>query len=172
MYSNKPKIIYLKSAKNLQELKKLYFTLSKKYHPDITGGDLRIMQAINNEYDYLKTVLKNEIPKNDSEKKQYNETSASMDAFREILNQLLKYPNITIEIIGSWLWISGNGTFAIKDEILYNKLKCKYSKAQKKFYWFSGIENNTGKFKGGYLNRAINQFGIIKMESEAVPQLA
>jgi len=172
MYNNKSNIIYLKQAKNLQELKKLYFALSKKYHPDITGGDLRIMQAINNEYDYLKTVLKNEIPKNDSEKKQYSENVYSMDAFRNILNQLLKYPKITIEIIGSWLWISGAGTFQIKDNILYNELKCKYSKSQKKFYWFSGIENNQGKFKGGYLNRAINAYGIIKMESDILPELS
>ena len=172
MIHNRVKIIYLKNAKNLQDLKKLYFTLSKKWHPDITGGDLKTMQQINNEYDYLKTVLKNAVPKDEKEKNQYRETSASMDAFREILNKLLRYPRITIEIIGSWLWISGNGTFAIKDDILYSELKCKYSKSQKKFYWYAGIENNQGSFKGGYLQKAINAYGIIKMESEAVPQLA
>ena len=171
MYNRKPDIIYLKSAKNLQDLKKLYFTLSKKYHPDIAGGDLRIMQQINNEYDYLKTVLKNTVPKNETEKNQYRENTASMDAFRDILNKLLRYPRITIEIIGSWLWISGSGTFSIKDNILYAELKCKYSKSQKKFYWYSGIEKSEGKYKGGFLKNAINTYGIIKMESEAMPEL-
>jgi len=166
------KIVYLKSATNLQELKKLYFTLSKKHHPDITGGNLQIMQQINNEYDYLKTILKNATPKTEQEKNQYKENVHTMDAFRDILNKLLRYPRITIEIIGSWLWISGSGTFSIKDDILYSELKCKYSKSQKKFYWYSGIEKSQGNYKGGFLKNAINAYGVIKMESEAMPQLA
>lgn len=168
---NRTKIIYLKNASNLQELKKLYFELSKKYHPDVTGGNTEIMQIINNEYDYLKKVLKNAEPGKDESKKAYSETWQSMDIFREVINELLKYPKITIEIIGSWLWISGNGTFAIKDSILYEKLKCKYSKSQKKFYWFNGIENNKWTPKGGYLKSAINKYGVQKLESDPLPEL-
>ena len=168
---NRVKIIYLKSATNLQELKKLYFKLAKELHPDITKDNGEKMKQLNNEFDYLKTVLKNAVPKNEQEKNQYRETSASMDAFRDILNKLLKYPKITIEIIGSWLWISGSGTFQIKDNILYAELKCKYSKSQKKFYWYSGIENQQGKYKGGFLKNAIAAYGVIKMESDILPEL-
>jgi curved DNA-binding protein CbpA len=168
---NRIKIIYLKSATNLQELKKLYFKLAKELYPDITKDNGEKMKQLNNEFDYLKTVLKNAVPKTEQEKNQYRETSASMDAFREILNKLLRYPKITIEIIGSWLWISGSGTFAIKDSILYSDLKCKYSKSQKKFYWYSGIENSQGNFKGGFLKNAIAAYGVIKMESESMPEL-
>jgi hypothetical protein len=164
----KTKIIFLKDAKNLQELKKLYFQFSKKMHPDV-GGKLEDMQQLNNEYDYLKTILKNDI--NPETKKAYTENNASMDAFRNIIDELMKYNKITIEIVGSWLWISGQGTFTIKDEILYNKLHCKYSKTNKKFYWFSGIENNTFKCKGGYLKQAIDKYGITKIESELKPEL-
>jgi hypothetical protein len=165
----KIKIIYLKAATNLQELKKLYFELSKKHHPDM-GGDVETMQQINNEYDYLKTILKNA----SDTKKASEENYASMDAFKDVINKIIVYPNIVIEIVGSWLWISGKGTFAIKDDVLYNMLHCKYSKAQKKFYWFDGIEDQEGRVKGGHLKKAIFKYGIytINSEADAMPLLA
>jgi hypothetical protein len=88
----------------------------------------------------------------------------------------MRYKNIVFEIVGSWLWISGNGTFSIKQEILYDDLKCGYSRPNKKFYWYNGINCINGKpeskCRGGHLQDAINKFGIIKMESEGSPLLA
>ena len=167
------RIIYLKDAKNLQELKKLYFTLAKQLHPDHGGNDEQ-MKQLNNEYDYLKTVLHNEDPKKDNnnhEQKTYKENIFSMDAFKDIIEDLLHYPNITIEIIGSWLWISGSGTFTIKDEILKEKFSCKWSKPQKKWYWFSGIDEQIWKPKGGYLKNAIDKYGMSRINSDPNPQL-
>lgn len=155
------KIEFLKEAKNLQELKSLYFKLAKKYHPDVNGGNLEIMKIINNEYDYLKTVLKNA---KDTRKAEH-ENSESLEGFKEIINILIRFPKITIEIVGSWVWISGCGTFAIKEDILYKKLNCRYSKAQKKFYWYEGIEGNNKKYKGGFLKKAIDKYGITVIES-------
>lgn len=166
---NEIKIELLKNATNLQELKQLYFQLSKKYHPDMETGDLKIMQQLNNEYDYLKTILKN----SEHTKRAEQETEKTMEGFKKILDILLKYPNLKIELIGSWAWISGYGTFDIKDDILYNKLHCKYSKANKKFYWFEGIEEQQNfKCKGGYLKKAIDKFGITEVKSEGKKVLA
>lgn len=164
------KINYLKEAKNLQELKKLYFRLAKKMHPDITKNNGEQMKTLNNEYDYLKTILKNDIT---IDKDYLKETIFSMDYFKDIITELLKYNNIIIEIIGSWIWISGIGTYAIKDAILYGKFNCKFSKSQKKFYWYSGIDRDQKrKYKGGFLNQAINKYGITTLESELKPILA
>lgn len=160
--NNKIKIVYLKEATNLQELKKLYFTLAKQYHPDANPSGLETMKVINNEYDYLKTILKNAT----DTKKAEQETEQTLEGFKTILDILLKYPNIKIELIGSWAWISGKGTFAIKEEVLYNTLHCRYSKTNKKFYWFEGIES-TNKCKGGYLKKAIENFGIVEVNSKA-----
>lgn len=165
------KIIYLKGVNTLQELKKLYYAMAMKLHPD-HGGDLEAMKRLNNEFDFLKTKLPNEQQKNDNTtKKQYQETTVSMDQFRDIIEELLRYPKITIEIIGSWLWISGTGTFKIKDEILYKKLHCEYSKSNKKFYWYSGIENKSGYYKGGYLKKAIATYGVHTIQSDDRPVL-
>lgn len=158
-------IKHLKGAKNLQELKKLYLTLAKKYHPD-AGGNLEAMKQINNEYDYLKERLPN---KKDS-KPYERETSQSMEAYKVILDQLLIYPDITVEIIGSWLWVSGNGTFAIKDDVL-KPLKFRFSGTQKKWYWFNGIEHSK-KRRGGNLKKAIETYGIVELKSEPLAQIA
>lgn len=166
------KITYLKAAKTLQELKTLYFKIAKTLHPD-HGGSTELMQQLNNEYDYLKTILHNKEPKesNNSEQKTYHENSYTMAAFKDIIADLLRYNNITIEIIGSWLWISGKGTYTIKDE-LKEKYSCKWSKSQKKWYWFSGIEKQEWKPKGGYLQQAINKYGIEKLESQTLQAIA
>lgn len=168
MYNSRPNIIYLKDATNLQELKKLYNRLVLKYHPDKNPGNdtTKIMQSINSEYDYLKTVLHNA----EDTKQAQKETEKTMDAFKNLLDVLMKYNNITIELIGSWAWISGYGTFKIKQEVLYDTFHCGYSKGQKKFYWYEGIDNINGhmqkKIKGGYLNKAIAKYGITELKSE------
>lgn len=48
---------YFTICKTLEELKKEYRRLAMLHHPD-RGGDLRIMQAINNEYDKAFQFLK------------------------------------------------------------------------------------------------------------------
>lgn len=162
-------INYLKEAKTLQELKKLYFQLAKKLHPD-HGGNAEQMKILNSEYDYLKNKLSND---KTIDKDYLKETVFSMDYFKDIITELLKYNHIIIEIVGSWVWISGIGTYAIKDKILYNKFNCKFSKSQKKFYWYSGIDRDSRKkYKGGFLSQAIDKYGITTLESELKPLLA
>lgn len=160
------KIELLKSAKDLQGLKKLYFELAKKLHPDMPTGNTAKMQQLNNEYDYLKTVLKNA----KDTKKAEQENIHTMSGFQNIIDELIKYKNITIQICGSWLWVEGRGTFAIKQEILYDKLHFEYSKSNKKFYWFEGIENSN-KCKGGYLKQAIDKYGVTTIQSKGSPAL-
>lgn len=163
-------IKYLKGANTLQELKEVYFKMSKINHPDV-GGSLEIMKIINNEYDYLKKILPNRTATNKDDKV-INENSYSMNNFKDLINELLRYKNLTITIVGSWVWVKGQGTFTIKDDVLYSKLNFKYSKGQKSFYWYDGIENSIGKFKGGFLNNALNKYEVITFNSKGSPELA
>ena len=160
---NATKIFYLKDATNLQELKSLYLSLVKKYHPDINPLGLEQMKIINNEYDYLKTILKNATDTKKAEQENIN----TMDGFKDLLEKIMQYKNLKIELIGSWAWISGNGTFSIKQEILYDILHIGYSKSNKKFYWYKGIDCINGrpqqKIKGGFLKEAINKYGITEI---------
>lgn len=102
---------YFKNVSNLEELRKEYKRLLKQYHPD-NGGSEEITKAINLEYEKLFEMLKN-TSSIQKEKEQYNK---EMDAaFRDILNQVIDL-DINIEIIGSWIWVSGN-TYNVKETL-------------------------------------------------------
>lgn len=104
------KIELLKGIENLEDLKKEYKKLAYKYHPDIKGGSLEMMQKLNAEYDYLSKELNKETDKN------YSTYSEGLSNFKEVIDKLIKYDDITIEIVGNWLWVSGN-TKPIKEEL-------------------------------------------------------
>lgn len=103
---------YFKNVNTLEELRKEYKKLLKKYHPDNAGGSEEATKEINNEYEKLFDILKNQ-SSSQKEKEQFN---AKMDeAFRDILNQIIDL-DVDVEIIGTWIWVGGN-TYAIKETL-------------------------------------------------------
>src|SRR5690625_3981841 len=101
---------FFPNVNTIEELKQQYRKLAKKYHPDISTHPeaTQIMQSINNQYDKLFEKLKN------SSKHTKNE---NVNTFKDIINELIKHDNITIDIVGSWLWVYGKGTFSIKSNL-------------------------------------------------------
>lgn len=98
---------FIKNVETLEELKQVYKKLALKHHPDC-GGDEETMKAINNEYDLLFSKLKN-IHKNKDNEFYEKETAETPEEWREIISELLnlKMQNVLIEVIGSFLWVSG-----------------------------------------------------------------
>jgi hypothetical protein len=87
----------------LDDLKKAYKNLAKKLHPD-KGGDTAKFQAMQNEYD----LLVNEILKTGNLNTQQVKNEVELDEiFKQIVNALIPYENLNIEIIGTWIWLSG-----------------------------------------------------------------
>ena len=68
---------YFKDVQTLDELRKQYRDLLKKYHPDNENGSVEITQEINAEYERLFKVLKDKHArqKDSSEDKSDNSTS-------------------------------------------------------------------------------------------------
>ncbi len=88
----------------IKEAKKIYKTLAKKLHPD-TGGT-------EEEFKILNAVYTNLI-----ENKIYFSNDSKIDIeLEKIISLILHFENITIELIGSWIWISGD-TKAIKEQL-------------------------------------------------------
>ena len=122
----------LLNANNLEELKKMYRKLAIKFHPDHYHDDGTAFIELQKEFERLHDKLKN------SDKKAKNHTYTATD-FMNIINKIMKY-NVTIEIIGSWIWVSGGETFNIKDDL--KKMKFWWSRKNKSWI-YSGEAGKT-----------------------------
>jgi hypothetical protein len=122
---------HFNNIKNLEELRKIYRDLLKKNHPD-NGGNVEIMQEINAEYDRMFKILKHTAGTTATADDTETDFTAETDArIREILSKLIMY-DLTIEVVGSWVWVSGN-TYAYREQIKDAGLK--WSKARKMWYY-------------------------------------
>lgn len=133
---------YFENVQTLEELRKHYKELLKKFHPDTPQGSIEITQAINAEYDQLFKRLKN---KHESKASDYTESNGKTDfnnmkydfsedkALREMLSKIINFSGITIEICRSWIWAFNSYDFrkALKEMgFKYApKKKAAYSKA-------------------------------------------
>lgn len=145
---------YFKGVNTIEELKKVYKELAKQLHPDL-GGNKEEFQSMNNEYDKLLESLK-------ANKKANTKDNKDNDNFKDIINELIKYNELTIEIIGSWLWVSGN-TYPLRDSI--KKLGMLWSKGRKKWYYTADTIGANTHYKKKTYDELKNSYGYTKIKS-------
>lgn len=134
---------YFSNVQTLDELRKQYRDLLKKYHPD-NGGSEEETKAINVEYERLFKTLKNKHTRQQDTADNKTDSKTSYDnmrynfeedeLLREMLQKVIHLSDITIEIIGNWLWISGN-TYQYRKEL--KDLGFKFAGQKKSWYWHS-----------------------------------
>ncbi len=134
---------YFKNVQTLDELRKQYKDLLKKYHPD-NGGSEDITKAINVEYEKLFKILKDNHSRQSTANNKTSDKQSSYDSMkydfaedellREMLQKVIYLSDITIEIIGAWLWISGN-TYHHRKEL--KELGFKFASQKKCWFWHS-----------------------------------
>lgn len=124
---------YLKNIRTLEELKKAYRGWAVKLHPD-RGGSTEEMQILNAEYEILFAKVKDVHVNKDGEEYRKESAEAPQD-FVNVINELLKLNNIHIEVIGCFLWVSGD-TRPYKDVLKKLGLKWHHKKA----CWFLSPE--------------------------------
>lgn len=100
---------YFSDCRTLEEVKRRYKELAMKHHPD-RGGDTATMQDINNEYE---SVMKNPFF---SFSEQSEQEQQEFIKYPEIIDQVIGLQGIIIELIGNWIWISGN-TYPHKSQL-------------------------------------------------------
>lgn len=130
---------YFKNVTTLEELRKQYKELLKKYHPDNINGSTETTQEINTEYDNLFKVLKDrhekETTDNTTGKADFNNKKYDFSedkALREVLQKIINYEDINIEIVGCWIWVDGN-TYNYKDSL--KALGFRWAREKKKWYF-------------------------------------
>lgn len=123
--------MYFTKTNDLNELRDQYRKLAKEYHPDLNPDiDENIMKQINNEYEQLLNSINTE--NNTHIKYEYEQTWQSK--FIETLKIFASMPDIIVEMIGNWIWISGN-TKPIKEQL--KSLNFKFSGKKVAWYWKS-----------------------------------
>ena len=101
---------YFNNINTLEELRKQYKELLKKFHPDNPNGSTEATQEINAEYDKMFQILKDKHDsKADSQgyKSSYEDMKwdfAEDEKLREVLSKIITFTGINIEIIGNWIW--------------------------------------------------------------------
>ena len=110
-----------KGVEGINEAKKIYKTLAKKLHPDVGGSE--------EEFKILNSVYTDLI-----EHKIYFSNDIKIDIeLEKIISLILHFENITIELVGSWVWVSGD-TREIKEKL--KELDSRW--AMKKKMWYFG----------------------------------
>lgn len=136
---------YFINVNTLEQLRRQYKELLKKYHPD-NGGSEDATKAINVEYDKLFKLLKDRHESKGTDDGQNAARNAKSDysanmydwendkALRNVLQKIINYSGIEIEIAGQWIWISGN-TYAYRKDL--KDIGFKWASAKKQWYWHS-----------------------------------
>lgn len=144
---------YFNTCTTLEELKSKYKQLALKYHPD-KGGNTQTMQEINNQYEQRFAKVK-DVHVNKKGETYEKDTDEVPTEFMELINELIKLPDIEIEVLGSFVWISGN-TKPVKESLkklgfkfsankaMWYKAPKGYRKATRKKYTIDEIRDDFG----------------------------
>lgn len=110
-----------------KEIKAAYRKQINFYHPDKENGDVVMSQLINGAMEFLSGL----------DEAQYNETDNSLDLPKralDALNKIKDLDGLIIEVIGMWIWVSGD-TYTNREEL--GEAGFLYSKP-KKSWFFNG----------------------------------
>lgn len=123
---------FFNECKTIEDVKKAFRDFAKRYHPDC-GGNAETFKAMMQEYKIVFERLKNTHAAADGTtyEKETTETETP-EAFADIISKIIFMSGCKIEIIGNWIWISGNT--AVYKETL-KELRFYWSRSKKAWYW-------------------------------------
>ena len=161
---------YFENIRTLEELRKQYKELLKMHHPD-NGGNVSEMQEINAEYDRLFKILKDQHENNyssDNSSAENNYSNMKYDfaedeKLREMLNKIIHFDSIDIELVGAWIWVSGS-TYACRKEL--KEFGFKWASQKKMWYWHSESFRKKSR-KTLSMDDIRNYYGSTKVQTDS-----
>ncbi len=141
---------YFNECNTIDEVKSLYKKLAMDNHPD-RGGDTATMQAINTEYAFACARIAKGAGLSDEEADTEIKLS---EEYRQVIEQLANLPGIVIEIVGNWIWVTGN-TRPVKEELKATGLFY----AHKKVAWYYRNEAFKTRGNGAPLEQIRAKYG-------------
>ena len=142
----------LTECKTIHEIKTLYRTLAKKFHPDLTGNDGRIMQQINDLYHRLLKSCDGSTNKDETGKSRtywYNQETEQeiIDKIAELFTARLS-ANVEIWLIGTWIWILNTDKELDRQKL--KDLSCRWHRKRQCWYW------QNAPFRSYYSNTSLD----------------
>lgn len=166
---------YFKNVESLEELRRQYRDLLKRFHPDNANGSTEITQEINAEYDRLFKILKDRHEKSADSKESNTKTDFnnmkydfSEDAkLREVLQKIITFEGINIEIVGCWIWVDGS-TYSYKDTL--KSIGFKWAREKKKWYFHTEAFKKRSHKKLS-MEDIRNYYGSTEVETDGTKRL-
>jgi hypothetical protein len=149
---------------DLDSLKKQYFRLAKKYHPD-AGGTTIQFQQLQAEYDsLLKKLLRGS-----SLNTEQQENEIVIDqAIRDIIDALINIEGLDIEVIGKWLWVGGQ-TYPVRTTL--KQVGLEFIKKAGVPYWVYKGSESKGRGKMS-IEEIKAKYGSHKMEAPKTKKIS
>ena len=138
----------------LNEAKKVFKKLARLLHPDAGGSE--------EEFKILKNVYNDIV-----EHKIYFSSDAKFDIeLEKIISQILHFEDIIIEVVGSWIWLSGE-TKIIKDTL--KDIGFKWA-SKKKMWYYGEMKGRSHKEKS--LDEIKGKYGCTTLKGKGKPKLS
>lgn len=162
---------YFNNVNCIEDLKKQYFALAKKFHSDITGGSDEKMKELNAEYSELhkrykdihENVWKAEGEQHEPYYTAKTATKETAEDFINIISFLLGLGGLDVELCGRWIWIGGD-TKAHKD--LLKQMGCKWCSKKKLWSWHFNGDDTGYKKKGSSMSEIRSKYGSMHFRSD------
>lgn len=136
---------FFADCKTIEDVKELYKRLAMQHHPD-RGGNEEAMKQVNAEYETAFNHFKNIHRTASGETYTKTETDNTETAadYADIINVIIHFDGVKIELIGCWLWVTGD-TYKYKDQL--KELGFKWANTKKAWTW-----HPEGSFKRSHKN--------------------
>jgi len=142
---------YFKDCTTIEQVKARYKDLAKIHHPD-KGGNTATMQAINAAYSIAIIQIAKGEHRTESE---INDILQENEKYRAAINSVINIPGINIELVGAWIWITGDTK---PHRAIFSAAG--YFWASKKIAWyFRGPEYKCKSHKAQDLDTIRNKYG-------------
>ena len=171
---------FFKDCTTMEEGKSLFRKLAMQHHPDL-GGDLETMKELNRQWSHFQINFEKETQRARSRKSRaehgedpkyktpadFADFDEKMEAIRQKIEEALNLhlpEDCTIELMGLWVWITGN-TFPHRDRLGKKGIGFAFA-GEKKAWFYAGVKSKNREKKSLDEIRGMHGSTIFRNEKE------